>query len=164
MESWVSSAYYQSRDSYSTSERSSLTASMMDVCLSDVYRDSRVQWYRHHHGFDPERHQPSVSLSDGDGSAAEGNLLKVWGFSFSVWSHFGFRYYRYYSCLHIITGVFSALLPGQRLQTPVGSDGKSSRQRERREDLVQPATTRAGQISGQKSFPEADTDLRFPSG
>lgn len=37
------------------------------------------------------------------------------------------------------------LLPGQRLQAAVGSDGESSWQRERREDPVQPATSRAGE-------------------
>lgn len=41
--------------------------------------------------------------------------------------------------------LFSSWLPGQRLQAAAGSDGESPWQRERREDPVQPPTTRAGQ-------------------
>lgn len=50
---------------------------LLSVSAADVHRDPRVQRNRHHHGSDPERHQPAVSVSHGDGPPAEGTRPRL---------------------------------------------------------------------------------------
>lgn len=51
-----------------------IVAFIPSVFAADLHRDPRVQRHRHHHGSDPERHQPAVSVPHGDGPPAEGTL------------------------------------------------------------------------------------------